>query len=88
MFLYISVPNCKVKVIYALIGGSFSSFLFECAKRIFTIYIREFPTYKIIYGSLAAIPLFLVWLYIGWLIILLGVQVTYILQSKVYKSEL
>ncbi len=87
VFLYTSVPNCKVKIRYALVGGFMAAFLFECAKRIFAVYIRYSSSYEVIYGSVAVIPLFLVWLYIVWLIILFGVEVTYTLQHKTYRSN-
>jgi membrane protein len=45
---------------------------FELAKRVFAIFIRQFPTYAIIYGALAALPLFLLWMYLSWLITLVG----------------
>jgi membrane protein len=83
-FLYLSLPNCKVKVSCAFIGSVFAALLLGGAKEFFSIYIRYFSNYEFIYGSLAAIPLFLVWLYIIWLIILLGVETTYVLQKLKY----
>lgn len=88
VFLYTSVPNCKVKVQYALLAGAMSAVLFECAKIGFSVYIQYFSSYEIIYGSVAVIPLFLIWLYIAWLIVLLGVEITYMLQHKTYRAQL
>ncbi|MFA6409144.1 MAG: YihY family inner membrane protein [Gammaproteobacteria bacterium] len=80
--LYIALPNCKVQLKYALIAAIPSSLLFELAKFGFTFYIAAFPTYKLIYGALATVPIFLIWLYITWLIILFGVVVNYALVKK------
>lgn len=88
LFLYTSVPNCKVKIPYALVGSAIASVLFECAKIGFSVYIRFFSSYEVIYGSVAVIPLFLIWLYIAWLIVLFGVEVTRMLQLKTYRMYL
>lgn len=85
VFLYVGVPNCKVKIRYAFFGGAVSALLFECAKSGFSVYIRYFSSYEVIYGSVAAIPLFLTWLYIAWLIVLFGVEMTHMLQYKTYR---
>lgn len=79
MLLYTIVPNCKVKIRYAASGALIATILFELAKYGFTQYIAYFPTYKLIYGAIAAIPIFLIWLYLSWLIILFGASINYIL---------
>jgi membrane protein len=81
MLLYIIVPNCKVKIRYAASGALIATILFESAKYGFTLYIAYFPTYKLIYGALAVIPIFLVWLYLSWLIVLFGVSISHSLAS-------
>lgn len=81
VFLYLSVPGCKVKFVPALLGGLFASILFELAKAIFVVYAEYFPTYQLVYGALATIPLFLLWLYFCSLIFLLGAQVVHGFQS-------
>lgn len=70
--LYMAVPNRRVVWHDALWGGLAAAIAFEIAKRGFALFIRQFPTYAIIYGALAALPLFLVWIYLSWLITLLG----------------
>lgn len=77
LFVYKIMPNCKIPWKSALISAFFSSVLFECAKVIFTEYLKLFPTYQIIYGAIAALPIFLIWVYICWLIFLLGGVVGY-----------
>jgi membrane protein len=74
--LYIIVPHCKVKWSDGLYGGLVASILFETAKIGFAFYIKQFPSYELIYGALATIPIFLVWIYISWIIILFGAMVT------------
>ncbi len=72
MLLYMTVPNRRVHWRDALWGGLAAAIAFELAKRGFALFIRQFPTYAIIYGALAALPLFLVWMYLSWLITLVG----------------
>jgi membrane protein len=70
--LYLIVPNRPVEWRDAAWGGLFAAVAFEIAKRIFASFVIQFPTYTIVYGALAAVPLFLVWIYVSWLIILIG----------------
>lgn len=70
--LYVYVPNRKVAWRDALIGGFCGSVAFDIAKRIFATYIVQFPTYAQIYGALASLPIFLLWVYVSWLITLSG----------------
>ncbi|NNG25427.1 YihY family inner membrane protein [Telluria aromaticivorans] len=70
--LYMAVPNRRVSWRDALWGGLAAAIAFEIAKRLFALFIRQFPTYALIYGALAALPLFLVWIYVSWLITLVG----------------
>ncbi len=80
-FLYIVMPNCKVKIHNAFIGGVVAAILFELAKQGFILYVRYFPSYELLYGALAAIPLFLIWIYISWLVVLFGAEVSYALGA-------
>jgi len=83
--LYLTVPNRWVDWRDALWGGLVAAIAFEVAKRVFAIFIRQFPTYAIIYGALAALPLFLVWLYLSWMITLVGALLTAALPVVKYE---
>lgn len=70
--IYLIVPNRRVRVVDAAIGGVAAAVLFEVMKRAFALYVANFPNYKLIYGAFAAVPIFLVWVYLSWVVTLLG----------------
>lgn len=71
-FIYRIVPNRAVHWKDALVGGLLAAVLFEISKRAFAAYITHFPSYTALYGALAAFPIFLLWIYVSWIIVLLG----------------
>jgi membrane protein len=73
---YVAVPNCKVPLRAGLAGGMFAAGLFELAKLGFAVFIGSFSSYTLVYGAFAALPVFLLWVYLSWCIVLLGVEVT------------
>ncbi|WP_374581093.1 YihY family inner membrane protein [Pseudoduganella sp.] len=83
--LYIVVPNRMVDWRDALCGGALAAVAFELAKRGFAVFITQVPTYSKIYGALAALPLFLLWIYVSWLITLLGALLTAALPVVKYE---
>ena len=74
--MYVAVPNCRVPIRSAILGGVVVALLFETAKRGFTAFVTQFPSYELIYGAFAAVPLFLLWIFISWVIILMGAELT------------
>jgi membrane protein len=72
MLLYGVVPARRVEWRDALLGGLLAGIGFEIAKRGFALYLSRVPTYTLIYGAFATIPIFLVWLYLSWLVVLTG----------------
>jgi membrane protein len=83
--LYVLVPNTHVNRRHAIAGGIAAAVLFELAKYAFGLYVKAVPTYTMIYGAIAVIPMFLIWIYVSWLIVLLGAQISYSLS--VFRME-
>jgi membrane protein len=77
--LYIMIPNRRVLVKDALVGGMTAAVGFEVMKRGFGVYVMLFPTYDLIYGTFATIPIFLLWIYLSWLVVLFGAIVVAVL---------
>lgn len=78
---YHYVPNTAVRWRDALIGGIFAALGLELAKNILALYIDLMPTYSAVYGAFATLPILLVWIYLAWLIVLLGAVLTAHLPS-------
>ena len=70
--LYVTVPNRDVQWRHAAIGGAAAALGFEAMKNLFGLYVASFPSYQLIYGAFAAIPIFLLWIYMSWLVTLCG----------------
>ncbi len=74
--MYVVIPHRSVPFRYAFIGACVSAALFDAIKSIFAWYLVNFPSYEVIYGALATIPILLVWIYLCWLIVLIGAEIT------------
>lgn len=70
--LYYAVPNRRVKRWHALAGGIFATLGFSLMQRLFGAFIISFPAYTVVYGAFAAVPIFLVWLYLSWSVVVVG----------------
>ncbi|MCP3675467.1 MAG: YihY family inner membrane protein [Gammaproteobacteria bacterium] len=79
--LYLVIPNSRVKISHAITGAMVAGILFELSKRLFTMYVTSFPMQEIIFGALSAVPLFMIWVYLSWLVILLGAEVCHGLEN-------
>src|SRR3954468_1799390 len=74
--IYILVPNRPVPLQHALAGALLAGVVFEVAKRLFAYYVSGFPAYTLLYGTFAALFTLLVWVYLSWLIVLVGATFT------------
>lgn len=74
--LYVVTPARKVRLVPALIGGLLAAIAFEITRVGFAYYVAHSPSYEILYGALAAVPIFMLWVYLFWLIVLAGAAVT------------
>ena len=79
--LYRFVPNTRVRWSHALVGGLFVAGGIELAKGVLTWYLAKVPTYSVVYGTFATVPILLVWFYVAWVIVLLGAVVAAYLPS-------
>ncbi|MFD3302658.1 YihY family inner membrane protein [Aquipseudomonas alcaligenes] len=80
--IYSAVPNARVPLRHALTGGLFAAVLVEVAKALFGLFVSLFPGYQLIYGAFATVPLFLLWIYLSWLIVLFGAELVCNLSSS------
>jgi len=76
------VPNAKVPWAHAVVGGLIATVSLEMGKRGFAAYLIRLPTYKAIYGTFAAFPLFLLWMYFSWLVTLVAAMIAANLALK------
>ena len=70
--LYLALPNRRVGVRHALFGALVAGVLFEVLKVAFGVYVQNAGTFESVYGSLAALPVFLIWMYLVWAVVLFG----------------
>ena len=83
-FLYLAVPNCRVPYKHAIIGGFAAAAAFNIARSLFTTIVAG-SSYTLIYGAFAAVPLFLLWIYLSWNIVLMGGVLVHSLSA--YQSQ-
>ncbi|KAB0629059.1 YihY family inner membrane protein [Acinetobacter gandensis] len=79
--LYWTIPNRSVPIKAALIAGVFSAVVFELLKNLFGFVMSNFTSYQIVYGAFAAVPIFLLWIFLSWNIVLIGVEISYALTA-------
>lgn len=82
-----TIPNRSVPIKSALIAGLFSAVVFELLKNLFGFIMSNFTSYEVIYGAFAAIPIFLLWIFLSWNIVLIGVEISYALTAFTAHKE-
>jgi membrane protein len=79
--LYQIMPNTKVRLKYSAFGGIVGGSLWTVAQKLFGIYAANAVSYSAIYGSLGAVPLFIIWVYVSWSVVLMGATLVFAIQS-------
>ena len=79
--LYHYMPNTFVKWAHAWVGGGVVAVGIAVAKKLLTVYLGLVPTYSAVYGAFATLPILLVWIYLAWIIVLMGAVITAYLPS-------
>lgn len=82
--IIIVLPNCKVQANHALMGGFFGTVLYYITKNLFVDYTKLAVSYDVIYGSMAVLPIFMLWLFWFWVIVLFSVEVAFVRQNFKY----
>ena len=78
-FLYRTVPNRQVTVLDAAVGGIIAAFAFEAMKIGFGHFVARIATYKLVYGTFASLPIFLMWIYLSWVVVVFASVITAVL---------
>lgn len=74
--MYYFLPSCEVKLKHAAIGGIFASVILEVCKTGFIKLVSLSPSYQLVYGAFAVVPLFLIWVFVAWCVLLFGAELT------------
>ncbi len=82
MLFYQAIPNLEIRIRDSIYGAIVATILFEAAKFGFGVYILNFDSYQRIYGALATIPIFFLWIYLCWLVLLVGALVAAIRREQ------
>ena len=83
--MYMLVPNRAVAFRHAGIAALIAAILFQVARVLFALYVQKVPSYQQVYGALAAAPIFLIWVYLSWVIVLLGASMAAAMAAFEYR---
>ncbi|GAA5180173.1 YihY family inner membrane protein [Niveibacterium umoris] len=87
-YIFFAVPNRRIEPWHAAAGGIFAGIGIVVLQRLLGVYFARFPTYTLLYGTFSAVPIFLVWLYSTWLVILVGAMVTAVIPDFLARRRL
>ena len=82
LLLYLIMPNVRVSLIHGLAGALVASGLFELTKSLFRAYILNYANYDVVYGALSTLPILLIWVYLSWVVALIGAELVAVLQER------
>jgi membrane protein len=82
LLLYLIMPNVRVSMLHALVGALVASSLFEFTKSLFRAYIMNYANYDVVYGALSTLPILLIWVYLSWVVALIGAELVAVLQER------
>lgn len=82
LLLYLVMPNVRVSLVHAFAGALVASCLFEFTKSAFRAYIVNYANYDVVYGALSTLPILLIWIYLSWVIALIGAELVAVLQER------
>ncbi len=85
-FIYVFMPNTRVKLSAAAVGAVIAGILWHLAVLGFTAFVATSPNYAAIYSAFAALVVFMIWLYVGWLILLTGASIAFYFQNPEYQK--
>lgn len=84
--MFVLIPNCRVSRRNAALGALLGAVLFEVARWGFALFVRHAQTYQDIYGALAVIPVFLLWIYLSWVIVILAASIAAAVAAFEYQA--
>lgn len=85
-FLYYFIPQRKMHIKYVLSGAGITTISFVISQQLFSVYLSKFSSYSIIYGIFSIIPIFILWIYLNWQIVLYGLVITFFCEIN-YKKD-
>jgi membrane protein len=82
IFIYLVMPNTRVRLLSALGGAFVAGLLLQGAQKMLIHYQIGFSKYNAIYGSFAQVPLLLIWIYVSWVVVLFGAEISFVIQNR------